>query len=153
MHRHGYKGRKFGRERDQRRALLKGLATSLVEHGKIETTLPKAKELVRYIEKLITKAKKGDLANRRRVIAGLSTQAAAFRLVDVIAPQLAGRTSGHVRVERTRIRIGDGTQMATIAFVDEISETPKVAAPAVKAEAKPAAKAAAKPKAATKETK
>ena len=124
MHRHGYKGRKFGRERDQRRALLKGLATSLVEHGKIETTLPKAKELVRYIEKVITKAKKGDLANRRRVIAALSTQAAAFRLVDVIAPQLTGRTSGHVRVERTRLRIGDGAQMATIAFVDEISETP-----------------------------
>jgi len=124
MHRHGYKGRKFGRERDQRRALLKGLATSLVEHGKIETTLPKAKELVRYIEKVITKAKKGDLANRRRVIAALSTQAAAFRLVDVIAPQLAGRTSGHVRVERTRLRVGDGAQLATIAFVDEISETP-----------------------------
>ncbi len=133
MHRHGYKGRKFGRERDQRRALIKGLATSLVEHGKIETTLPKAKELVRYIEKLITKAKKGDLANRRAVIAGLSTQAAAFRLVDHIAPQLTGRTSGHVRVERTRLRLGDGAQMATIAFVDEISETPvkaaKVAAP------------------------
>ena len=135
MHRHGYKGRKFGRERDQRRALIKGLATSLVEHGKIETTLPKAKELVRYIEKLITKAKKGDLANRRMVIAGLSTQAAAFRLVDVIAPQLTGRTSGHVRVERTRLRVGDGAQMATIAFVDDIKDTP-VAAP--KAE-KPAA--------------
>ena len=140
MHRHGYKGRKFGRERDQRRALLKGLATSLVEHGKIETTLPKAKELVRYIEKLVTKAKKGDLANRRAVIAGLSTQAAAFRLVDVIAPQLSGRTSGHVHVERTRLRVGDGAQMATIAFVDEISDTPK---PAVAK--KPAAKPAAKP--------
>ncbi|OJU87694.1 50S ribosomal protein L17 [Candidatus Saccharibacteria bacterium 49-20] len=140
MHRHGYKGRKFGRERDQRRALLKGLATSLVEHGKIETTLPKAKELVRYIEKLVTKAKKGDLANRRAVIAGLSAQAAAFRLVDVIAPQLTGRTSGHVRVERTRLRVGDGAQMATIAFVDEISDTPK---PAVAK--KPAAKPAAKP--------
>jgi large subunit ribosomal protein L17 len=123
MHRHGYKGRKFSRERDQRRALLKGLATSLVEHGKIETTFPKAKELVRYIEKLITKAKKGDLANRRRVIAGLSTQAMAFRLVDVIAPQLTARNSGHVRVERTRLRVGDGAQMATIAFVDEISDT------------------------------
>ena len=140
MHRHGYQGRKFGRERDQRRALLKGLATSLVEHGKIETTLPKAKELVRYIEKLVTKAKKGDLANRRAVIAGLSTQAAAFRLVDVIAPQLTGRTSGHVRVERTRLRVGDGAQMATNAFVDEISDTPK---PAVAK--KPAAKPAAKP--------
>lgn len=125
MHRHGYKGRKFGRERDQRRALLKGLATSLVEHGKIETTLPKAKELVRYIEKLITKAKKGDLANRRMVIAGLSTHAAAYKLVDEIAPQLTGRTSGHVRVERTRLRIGDGAQMATIAFVDELKAVPK----------------------------
>lgn len=124
MHRHGYVGRKFGRERDQRRALLKGLATSLVEHGKIETTLPKAKELVRYIEKLITKAKKGDLHNRRMVIGSLSTIAAANRLMDIIAPQLAGRTSGHVRVTRTRIRLGDGTQMATIAFVDELKETP-----------------------------
>jgi len=147
MHRHGYVGRKFGRERDQRRALLKGLATSLVEHGKIETTFPKAKELVRYIEKLITKAKKGDLANRRAVIAGLSTQAAAFKLVDEIAPQLTGRTSGHVRVERTRLRVGDGAQMAIIEFVDELKESPKadatasVAAPAAKpATRKPAAK-------------
>jgi large subunit ribosomal protein L17 len=125
MHRHGYKGRKFGRERDQRRALMKGLATSLVEHGKIETTLPKAKELVRYIEKLITKAKRGDLANRRMVIAGLSTQAAAFKLVDEIAPQLTGRTSGHVRVQRTRVRKGDGAEMATISFVDELKAAPK----------------------------
>ena len=132
MHRHGYKGRKFGRERDQRRALLKGLATSFVEHGKIETTLPKAKELVRYIEKLITKAKKGDLANRRMVIAGLSTQAAAFKLVDEIAPQLSGRTSGHVRVERTRVRIGDGAQLATISFVDELKEVQKPEAKEVK---------------------
>lgn len=125
MHRHGYQGRKFGRERDQRRALLKGLATSLVEHGKIETTLPKAKELVRYIEKVITKAKKGDLASRRQVIAALSTQAAAFKLVDEIAPQLTGRTSGHVRVQRTRLRVGDGAQMATIEFVDELKPVAK----------------------------
>lgn len=125
MHRHGYQGRKFGRERDQRQALMKGLATSLVEHTSIETTLPKAKELVRYIEKLITKAKKGDLASRRMVIAGLSTQAAAFKLVDEIAPQLTGRTSGHVRVERTRLRVGDGAQMATISFVDELKEVAK----------------------------
>jgi len=106
MHRHGYKGRKLGRERDQRRALLKGLATSLVVEERIETTLPKAKELVRYIEKLITKAKKGDLAHRRAVIAGLSTQAAAIKLVDQIAPQLSHRSSGHVRVYRTRLRRG-----------------------------------------------
>ena len=125
MHRHGYKGRKFGRERDQRRALLKGLATSLVMEEKIETTLPKAKELVRYIEKLITKAKRGDLTNRRAVIAGLSTQLAATKLVDQVAPQLTGRTSGHVRVERTRLRVGDGAQMATIEFVDELKAMPK----------------------------
>lgn len=134
MHRHGYVGRKLSRERDQRRALVKGLATSLVMHGKIETTLPKAKELVRYIEKVITKAKKGDLANRRRVIAALSTQEAAFKLVDEIAPQLKGRTSGHVRVERTRLRVGDGAQMATIAFVDEL--TTKVATEPAKEEVK-----------------
>lgn len=125
MHRHGYKGRKFGRETDQRRALIKGLATSLVMEERIETTLPKAKELVRYIEKLITKAKKGDLANRRAVIAGLSTQVAAVKLVDQIAPQLSGRTSGHVRVERTRLRVGDGAQMAIIEFVDELKVMPK----------------------------
>jgi large subunit ribosomal protein L17 len=125
MHRHGYKGRKFGRERDQRRALLKGLATNLVEHGKIETTLPKAKELVRYIEKLITKAKRGDLASRRMVIAGLNTQSAAFKLVDEVAPQLTGRTSGHVRVKRTRVRRGDGAEMATIGFVDELKPVAK----------------------------
>ena len=125
MHRHGYKGRKFGRERDQRRALLKGLATSLVEYGKIETTLPKAKETARYIEKVITKAKKGDLASRRQVIAKLSTQAAAFKLVDEIAPQLTARNSGHVRVVRTRLRTGDGAQLATVAFVDELKAMPK----------------------------
>ena len=127
MHRHGYKGRKFGRETDQRRALIKGLATSLVMEESIETTLPKAKELVRYIEKLITKAKKGDLANRRAVIAGLSTQVAAVKLVDQIAPQLTGRTSGHVRVERTRLRVGDGAQMAIVEFVDELKPMPKAA--------------------------
>lgn len=125
MHRHGYVGRKFGRERDQRRALIKGLATSLVMEGRIETTLPKAKELVRYIEKLITKAKKGDLANRRMVIAGLSTQVAAFKLVDEIAPQLTGRSSGHVRVERTRLRVGDGAEMAIIEFVDDLKAVAK----------------------------
>jgi len=122
MHRHGYIGRKFGLKRDQRRALMKGLATSLVMQTKIETTLPKAKELVRYIEKLITKAKKGGLDNRRRVIAALSTQEAAFRLFDVIAPQLTNRKSGHVRVKRTSLRVGDGAQMAIIEFVDEIKD-------------------------------
>ena len=79
MHRHGYVGRKFGRENDQRHALLKGLLTSLVMNGRVETTLPKAKELVRHIEKLITKAKKGGLNNRRLVIAALDTEVANIK--------------------------------------------------------------------------
>ena len=131
MHRHGYKGRKFGRERDQRRALIKGLATSLVEHGSIETTLEKAKSTVPYVEKLITKAKRGDLHGRRQVISGLSTLNAAYRLVDEIAPKLGGRTSGHLRIERTRVRVGDNAQLARISFVDNItaSAADKHAAP------------------------
>ncbi len=129
MHRHGYKGRKFGLERDQRRALLKGLATSLIEHGKIETTLMKAKEIVPYVEPLITKAKKGDLHNRRQIVAALSTVEAAHKLVDDIAPKLAGRTSGHLRIVRTTVRVGDNTQLAEVSFVDDIkAEAAPVAA-------------------------
>ncbi len=140
MHRHGYQGRKFGRERDQRRALMKGLADSLVKYEKIETTLPKAKEIVPYIEKLITKAKKGDLHSRRQVIAGLHTVESAHKLVDELAPKMKGRVSGHVRVTRTILRRGDNAQMATVTFVDDFKEAP-------------VAKAAAKPAAAKKETK
>lgn len=150
MHRHSYKGRKFGRERDQRRALMKGLADSLVKYESIETTLPKAKEIVPYVEKLITKAKKGDLHNRRQVIADLQTVASAHKLVDEIAPKLTGRNSGHLRVERTRVRRGDNAQLARVSFVDDLNEAP-VAKKAVPAAAetktvtdKPAAKPAAR---------
>lgn len=121
MHNHGNQGRKFGRERDQRAALIKGLATSLVIYGRIETTLPKAKEVVPYLEDLITKAKKGDLHNRRMVLSSLSTVAAAHKLVDEIAPKLTGRTSGHLRIKQTRLRVGDNTQMAEVSFVDDIT--------------------------------
>lgn len=124
MHRHGYKGRKFGRERDERNALVKGLADSLVRHESIETTLPKAKEVVPYIEKLITKAKKGDLHNRRHIIAHLQTKESANKLVDELAPKMASRTSGHVRIERTRLRRGDNAQMARVSFVDDLKEAP-----------------------------
>lgn len=136
MHRHGYQGKKFGRERDQRRALLKGLATSLVEHGKIETTLEKAKEVVPYVEPLITKAKKGDLHSRRQIVAALSTVEAAHKLVDDIAPKLAGRTSGHLRIVRTTVRVGDNAQLAEVSFVDDI----KAAAAPVAAEVEKAEK-------------
>jgi large subunit ribosomal protein L17 len=143
MHRHGYKGRKFGRERDQREALIKGLASSLVRDESIETTITKAKELVPYVEKLITKAKKGDLHNRRQVLSGLDTVENAHKLVDEIAPKLSGRVSGHLRIERTTIRRGDHTQMARVSFVDDLKAAP-VAKAAVKSAAstKPAAKKA-----------
>ena len=124
MHRHGYQGRKFHRERDQREALIKGLADSLVKYETIETTLEKAKEVVPYIEKLITKAKKGDLHNRRQVISGLQTIASAHKLVDEIAPKLAGRVSGHVRIVKTTTRRGDNAQLARISFVDDLTEAP-----------------------------
>ena len=137
MHRHGYKGRKFGRERDQRRALIKGLATSLVTYGSIETTVEKAKELRPYAEVLITKAKKGGLHNRRQVIAGLSTLEAAYKLFDEIAPQIK-RESGYLRIKQTRARVGDNAQLARISFVDEIKEAP--VAEATPVEAKPVAK-------------
>lgn len=155
MHRHGYQGRKFGRERDQRRALMKGLADSLIVHESIETTLPKAKDVAPYVEKLITKAKKGDLHSRRQIIAKLQTLEAANKLVDDMAPKMSGRTSGHLRIERTRLRRGDNAQLARISFVDDLKAVKKVEkADKPKAPAKPTAKAAAKkPIAAKKEAK
>jgi len=151
MHRHGYQGRKLHRERDQRVALVKGLADSLVKYESIETTLPKAKEVVPYVEKLITKAKKGDLHNRRQIIADLQTIESAHKLVDELAPKMQGRTSGHLRIEKTRMRRGDNAQLARVSFVDDLKEAPvaKAAAvtPAKEVEKKPAAK-----KPATKKT-
>jgi large subunit ribosomal protein L17 len=97
----------------------------LVIRESIETTLPKAKELVSYTEKLITKAKKGGLHNRRQIISGLSTLAAAHKLVDDIAPKLTGRTSGHLKVEKTDLRRGDAAQMARVSFVDDLKAKPK----------------------------
>jgi large subunit ribosomal protein L17 len=156
MHRHGYQGRKFHRERDQRSALIKGLADSLIKYETIETTLPKAKEIVPYVEKLITKAKKGDLHNRRLIIASLQTIESAHKLVDEIAPKLGGRDSGHLRIERTRVRRGDNTQLARVSFVDDLAEAPvakpakteakevKAAAKTETTEAKPAVKKTAK---------
>lgn len=150
MHRHGYQGRKLHRPRDQRRALIKGLADSLVKYESIETTLPKAKEVVPYLEKLITKAKQGDLHNRRQVLSGLQTVASAHKLVDEIAPKLKGRASGHLRITKTGPRRGDNTQLARVSFVDNLKAAP-VAKPAVAAVTdKPAAKVVAAPKPATK---
>ncbi len=145
MHRHGYKGRKFGREKDQRRALLKGLADSLILQEKIETTVSKAKEIVPYTEKLITKAKKGGLHNRRQVISGLNTLDSAHKLVDELAPKLKGRNSGYLRIRKTTLRRGDNSQMATVSFVDDLKASPKpepkpTATPKPAQKAKPASK-------------
>ncbi|MBL8122180.1 50S ribosomal protein L17 [Candidatus Saccharibacteria bacterium] len=135
MHRHGYQGTKFGRERDQREALVKSLAEALIIHGSIQTTVPKAKTVIGYVEKLITKAKKGDLHNRRQVIAGLQTVSTAHRLVDEIAPKLTTRNSGYLRIVHTGSRRGDNAEMARISFVDDLKEAP-VAKSAAKAPVK-----------------
>lgn len=144
MHRHGYQGRKLGRERDQRKALMRSLSVALIEHGRIETTLPKAKELRPDFEKLVSKAIKGDLHNRRQIVSSLNSVTAAHTLVDKIAPAMK-RTSGYLRIERTALRRGDNTQMASISFVDDIHAAP-VKKPAEKAATKavPAKKPAVK---------
>ena len=120
MHRHGYKGRKFGRETDQRQALVRGLMCSLIKYQSITTTLARAKEIRRSTEKLITIAKKGGLANRRLLIARLDSIETADLLMDVIAPQIK-RDSGYLKIERAGYRKGDNAEMGTISFVDEIS--------------------------------
>ena len=119
MHRHGYKGRKFGRETDQRLALTRGLMCSLIKNTSITTTLARAKEIRRSTEKLITLAKRGGLANRRLIIARLNDIESASLLVDVIAPQVK-RDSGYLKIEHAGYRRGDNAEMGTISFVDDI---------------------------------
>ncbi len=119
MHRHGYKGRKFGRETDQAHALVRGLMCSLIKYQSITTTLARAKEIRRSTEKLITIAKKGNLASRRIVIARLGEMETADLLVDKIAPQIK-RNSGYLKIERAGFRKGDHAEMGTISFVDDI---------------------------------
>lgn len=130
MHRHGYKGRKFGREKDQREALIKGLADSLILHTSIETTLDKARELRPYVERLVTKARKGGLHNRRQIISSLQTLEAAHKLVDDIAPKIK-RDSGYLRISKSDLRRGDNAQLARISFVDDLKAAP-VAKPETK---------------------
>ena len=120
MHRHGYKGRKFGREEGERKALTRGLMCSLIKYQTITTTLARAKEIRRSTEKLVTLAKKGGLANRRLIIARLDDIETADLLVDVIAPQIK-RNSGYLRIEHAGYRRGDNSEMGTISFVDDIN--------------------------------
>ena len=120
MHRHGYKRRKLSRTRDPRRLLIKSLASDFIRHRSLITTLPKAKELLPYVERLITKAKRGGLHQRRQIIAKLGNIESAHLLVDSWAPQLTARNSGHLRLEKMSRRHGDGALLVRVAFVDQL---------------------------------
>ena len=114
-HRHGY--RKLGRTSSHRAALLKNLTIALIENGKIETTVPKAKELRSYAEKLVTVARTGEANAHREVFAALQSKEATKKLLNEIAPNYKERKGGYTRITRTRIRRGDATSMAFIEFV------------------------------------
>jgi large subunit ribosomal protein L17 len=114
-HRHGY--RKLNRTSSHRAALLKNLSIAIVTSEKIETTITKAKELRRYVEKLITIARKGDSNAHRAVFAQLQDKEATKKLMNEIAPKFVGVNGGYTRITRTRIRRGDATTMAFIQFI------------------------------------
>ena len=120
-HRHGY--RKLGRDSEHRAALLKNLACDLIEHERINTTVPKAKELRRYIEKIITKAKNADFNTHRAVYAKLGSneraKAATKKVIEEIAPKFENRNGGYTRIIKTNFRRGDGAEMCIIEFVSE----------------------------------
>lgn len=114
-HRHGY--RKLGRTSAHRAALLKNLSIALIENGKIETTLVKAKELRSFAEKLITTARAGDANAHRCIFAVLQNKEATKALINEVAPKYTERNGGYTRIVKTRIRRGDATPMAYIELV------------------------------------
>jgi large subunit ribosomal protein L17 len=113
--------------------LLRNLATALLEHGKISTTLPKAKELQPYVEKLITLAKDGfELNNFRRVQAVLTSKQVAFKLFHEIGPRYKGRPGGYTRIYKlAKVRQGDAAPMAVIALLGEQEQIKAPTRPAV----------------------
>ena len=116
--RHGNNKRKFGREKNERKALISGLALNLIVREKMKTTLPKAKELRPFIEKLVTSAKKGDTATRRLLISKLiNRRPEVKKLIEVIAPRYTDRKGGYTRVLKLGVRKSDGAEMASIEFV------------------------------------
>ena len=116
--RHRMHGRRLNRSSSHRKALLANLATALVKHEQITTTLPKAKELRPYVEKLVTLGKRADLHARRLLIAKIRDAATATKLIDVLAPRYAERPGGYIRVLKAGFRLGDNAPMAVIEFVD-----------------------------------
>lgn len=115
--RHGHGYRKLGRTSSHRKALLKNLSIALIANGKIETTLPKAKELQSYFEKLLTKARANDAMAHRLVFSHLQHKESVKKLVKEIAPKYANKNGGYTRIIKTRLRVGDATLMAIIELV------------------------------------
>ena len=117
--RHGSAGRRFSRTQSHRKAMFANMAASLIDHEQIVTTLPKAKDLRPIVEKLVTLAKKGDLAARRQAIAELqNNEEAAKKLFEVIGPRYGARAGGYTRVLKAGFRYGDAAPVAVIEFVD-----------------------------------
>ncbi len=114
-HKHGY--RKLGRTSSHRKALFKNMSIALIKSGKIETTVPKAKELRRYFEKLITVARVGDANAHKAIFASLQDKETTKKIVEEIAPNYKDRNGGYTRIIRTRIRRGDAADMAFIELV------------------------------------
>jgi large subunit ribosomal protein L17 len=116
--RHGSSGRKFNRRSDQRRAMFQHLASALIKHEQVVTTLPKAKDLRPIVEKLITLAKRGDLHARRQAVAELRDPPMVKKLFDVLGPRYASRQGGYTRVLKAGYRYGDSAPVGVIELVD-----------------------------------
>lgn len=131
------KGSRLGGSPAHERMILANLATALFQHGRITTTQTKARRLRPLAEQLITKAKRGDLASRRRVLTVVRDKDVVFNLFDQIAPRFANRNGGYTRIVKTVPRKGDNAPMAIIELVEELVVAP--AAPVKKAAARKAA--------------
>ena len=110
--------RKLGRTSDQRKAMLRAMVTYLLENGKIETTVTRAKEVAAMTEKMITLGKAGDLHSKRQVFAYVTKEAVAKKLFDEIAPKYEGVKGGYTRIIKTGPRRGDAAEMCIIELVD-----------------------------------
>ncbi len=116
--RHGLQGRKLNRTSSHRKAMFANMAVALVMNEQIKTTLPKAKDLRPYVEVLVTAAKKGDLAARRKIIATIKDRSAAEKLITVLAKRYETRPGGYIRILKAGFRHGDAAPVAYIEFVD-----------------------------------
>jgi large subunit ribosomal protein L17 len=116
--RHKVAGRLFDRTANQRKALFRGLVTSLIEHQRIETTLAKAKAIKGMTERLVTFGKRGDLHAKRMVMSYIPNRAVLAKLFSDIAPRFADRNGGYLRIVQTRQRVNDRAPMAIIEFID-----------------------------------